>query len=202
MVEGDVVHHCDAGLEKRNRAVALVHFTDENLALADPGAGDSGARRDEVLHIGAVHDRRALSGAVQNPSDHADRGGLTARAGDANAQAGRVEEFGEKPRAGGNGGTVGARLARRGSLLNSRRRDQDLIRPAMPLPSCGWSSTPRARRKSNLSVSSPWSAHGQNPQTSPPLAWTIKASGSCRYRRRRKKVIFDWDIGQIYKRSR
>ena len=39
MVQGDVVHDGDAGLEKRNRAVALVHFTDENLALADPGAG-------------------------------------------------------------------------------------------------------------------------------------------------------------------
>jgi hypothetical protein len=39
MVQGDVVHDGDAGLEKRNRAVALVHFTDENLALPNPGAG-------------------------------------------------------------------------------------------------------------------------------------------------------------------
>ena len=47
----------------------------------------------------------------------------------------------------------------------------------MPLPSCGCSTTPRARRKSNRSVLRPWSSARSEPSTRPPLAWMIKASG-------------------------
>jgi hypothetical protein len=39
MIQGNVVHDCNAGIEKLNRAVALVHFTDENVAVAHPGTG-------------------------------------------------------------------------------------------------------------------------------------------------------------------
>src|SRR5712672_1998725 len=45
----------------------------------------------------------------------------------------------------------------------------------MPLPSCGCSSTPRARKKSNLSALRPWSSARSEPSTRPPLAWMIKA---------------------------
>src|SRR5262245_32868666 len=109
MVQGDVVHDCDAGLVKRNRAIALVQLTDQNLAVADPGAGKRRAYINKVLHIRAVHDRRILSTAVQNPAEHADRGGFTTRAGDADAQGGRVEEFGEKSRPSDDGGNNTAR---------------------------------------------------------------------------------------------
>src|SRR5471030_720628 len=101
MIQGNVVHGRHAGLEKRNRAIALVHFTDENVALADSGAGKRRVRVDEVFHIRAVHDRWAFSSTMQNPPNHADRGGLTARAGDTNAQGGTVEELGKKFRTGG-----------------------------------------------------------------------------------------------------
>src|SRR5262245_7576408 len=128
MIEGHVVHDCDPGLEKRNRAVALIYFTDENVAVAHPGTGKGGVRVNEVLHICAVHDRWVFSSAVQNPTDHANRGGLTARAGDTNAQTGGVEQLSEKFCAGDDGGTnttcgldVGYRL------LNSSGSDQDLI---------------------------------------------------------------------------
>ena len=127
MIERDVVHDRDARLKKRNRPVALVHFADEHLAFADPGAGERGVRGDEVLHVRAVHDRRALSGAMQNPADHADGGGLAAGAGDANAQGGSVEEFGEKPRARGDGGADAARGLHVGDrFLDRGGGDQDL----------------------------------------------------------------------------
>ena len=46
-------------------------------------------------------------------------------------KAGRVEEFGEKPRAGGDGGTNTTRGLHVGDrLLNSSRRDHDLTGPA------------------------------------------------------------------------
>ena len=44
----------------------------------------------------------------------------------------------------------------------------------MPLPSCGCSSTPRERRKSNRSVLRPWSSARSEPSTRPPPAWMIK----------------------------
>src|SRR5215467_9564530 len=78
MVQGDIVQNCDTGLEKRNRAVALVQLTDKNLALTDPGASKGRAHINEVLHIRAIHNRWTLSGAMQNPAEHADRGGLAA----------------------------------------------------------------------------------------------------------------------------
>ena len=56
-----------------------------------------------AAHIRAVHDRWASSGAMQNPPNHTDRGGLTARAGNTNAQTGVVKKLGEKPRAGDDG---------------------------------------------------------------------------------------------------
>ena len=89
VIERDVVHDRHARLEIGDRAVALVHLADEDVAVADPGAGKRRARVDEVLHVRAVHDRRALAGAVQDPADHADRRGLAAGAGDADAQARR-----------------------------------------------------------------------------------------------------------------
>ena len=96
VIERDVVHHRHAGLEIGNRAVALVDFTDEDVAVADPGAGKRRARVDEVVHVRAVHDRRTFAGAVQDPADHADGRGLAAGAGDTDAQGGAVEELGEK----------------------------------------------------------------------------------------------------------
>src|ERR1700738_4725735 len=104
MVKRDIVEDGDAGLEQRNRAVAFVHFADEELAIADPGAGKRRLRIQEVFHIRAIHDGWILAGAVQNPAEHPDRGGLAARAGDADARAGGVEELGKKLRAGGDGG--------------------------------------------------------------------------------------------------
>jgi hypothetical protein len=68
---------------------------------------------------------------MQNPADHADRGGLSARAGNTNAQGGTVEEFGEKPGAGGNYGanaTCGLHVADR--LLDSGGGNKDLTDPA------------------------------------------------------------------------
>src|SRR5438874_9504094 len=68
---------------------------------------------------------------MQNPTDHADGGRLTARARDTNAEIGRVEQLGEKSCAGDDRGTnttcgldVGDRL------LNSCGSDQDLTGPA------------------------------------------------------------------------
>src|SRR6516165_10230328 len=130
MVERDVVEDGDAGIEQRNRAVALVHFADENLALADRGAGKRGLRIHEVLHIGAVHDRWIHAGAVQNPADHADRGGLAARTGDTDAYAGSVEERGKQLRTSGDGSADTTRRLYVGHcLLNSSGRNQDLAGP-------------------------------------------------------------------------
>ncbi len=67
---------------------------------------------------------------MQNPAEHADRGGFTTRAGDADAQGGRVEEFGEKLRASDDGGTntaCGLHVGNR--LLNSGGRHHDLTGP-------------------------------------------------------------------------
>src|SRR6188768_879024 len=105
MVEGDVVQDCDARSEERDRPIALVHLTDERLAFTDPRTGESRVRGDEVLHIRSVHDRRALSSAMQNPTDHAHGSRLAARTGNSNPPSGRVKEFSEKPRAGCDGGT-------------------------------------------------------------------------------------------------
>jgi hypothetical protein len=67
---------------------------------------------------------------MQNPAEHADRGGLAARTGHTDAEPGRVEELGEKPRPGGDGGTNTTRGLHVGdSLLNGGGRDQDLTRP-------------------------------------------------------------------------
>src|SRR5262249_20862828 len=85
---------------------------------------------NEVLHIRAIHDRWVLSSAVQNPSEHADRGGLAARAGNSDAQSGRVEEFSEKFRAGGNSGTNAAGgLYIRDRFLHGSGCQQDLPAP-------------------------------------------------------------------------
>src|SRR3984893_4497011 len=130
MVKRDIVEDGDAGLEQRNRAVAFVHFADEELAIADPGAGKRRLRIKEVFHIRAIHDGWILAGAVQNPAEHPDRGGLAARAGDADARAGGVEELGKKLRAGGDGGadmTRGLHIGDR--LLNGSGRDQGLAGP-------------------------------------------------------------------------
>ena len=128
MVQGDVVQDCDARSIERNRPVALVHLTDERPALADPRTGESRARGDEVFHIRSVHDRRALSCAMQNPTDHAHRSRLAARTRNSNAPSGSVKEFSEKPRAGCDGGTDTTRgLHVRDCLLDSGGGDQDLI---------------------------------------------------------------------------
>src|SRR6266852_4486381 len=128
MIQRNVVHCCYAGLEKHNRAVALVHFTDENIAVTHPGAGKRRVQVDEVFHIRAVHDRWASSSAVQNPSDHPNRGRLAARARDTNPQSGTVEELSEKTRAGSDGGTDMTRGLHVGDrLLNSGGGDQDLL---------------------------------------------------------------------------
>src|SRR3954467_13612331 len=72
---------------------------------------------------------------MQDPAEHADRGGLATGAGDTDAQAGRVEEFGEKPRAGGDGGANTTRSLHVGDrLLDSSRRDYDLTGPADATP--------------------------------------------------------------------
>src|SRR6202050_1294931 len=70
VVKRYIVHDRHTRLEERNRAVALIDFADENIAIADPGAGKGRAWVDEVLHIGAVHNRWAFSSAMQNPADH------------------------------------------------------------------------------------------------------------------------------------
>jgi hypothetical protein len=59
------------------------------------------------------------------------RGGLTTRAGDTDAQTSTVEQLGEKLRAGGDGGTNTTRSLDVGDrLLNSSGCDQDLTGPA------------------------------------------------------------------------
>src|SRR5262249_38609254 len=114
--------------EKDERAVAFVDFTDKNLAVADSGAGKRRARTNEVAHISAVHDGWVLSGAVKNPAEHADRGGLAARASDAGGQHGRVEELSKKLRSRRHGGTNAARGLHVGHrLLDGSRRHQGLI---------------------------------------------------------------------------
>ena len=68
---------------------------------------------------------------MQNPPNHTDRGGLTARAGNTNAQTGVVKKLGEKPRAGDDGGTnTTCGLDVRDRLLDSSGGDQDLTGPA------------------------------------------------------------------------
>src|ERR1044072_2841430 len=96
MIQGDVIQDSDARSEERNRPVALVYLTDECLTFTDPGTGESRARGGEVLHIRAVHDRRALSCAMQNPTDPAHRRRLAARAAAPNEGRRSVEEFSEK----------------------------------------------------------------------------------------------------------
>src|SRR5215813_4411907 len=128
MIQRNVVHYRDPGLEKCNRTVALVHLTDKHVACADPGAGKRRVHVDEVLHIRAVHDRRAPTSTMQNPPDHADSGGLTARTGDTNSQGCTVKELGKKPRASSDGDTNTARgLHVRDRLLNSGGGHQDLL---------------------------------------------------------------------------
>src|SRR5262249_23686083 len=59
------------------------------------------------------------------------RGRLAARAGNADAEAGGVEELGEQPRAGRDGGADATRgLHVRDHLLDGSRGDQDLTGPA------------------------------------------------------------------------
>ena len=68
---------------------------------------------------------------MQNPPNHTDRGGLTARAGNTNAQTGVVKKLGEKPRAGDDGGTnTTCGLDVRDRLLDRSGGDQDLTGPA------------------------------------------------------------------------
>ena len=67
--------------------------------------------------------------ARQNPAEHADRGGLAARAGDTDAQGGRVEEFGEKLRACDSGTDTARGLHVGDRLLHSSGRHQDLTGP-------------------------------------------------------------------------
>jgi len=65
---------------------------------------------------------------MQNPPDHADSGGLTARTGDTNSQGCTVKELGKKPRASSDGDTNTARgLHVRDRLLNSGGGHQDLL---------------------------------------------------------------------------
>src|SRR5579864_5996331 len=114
-----------------NRAVALVHFADENVAVTDAGAGKRSARLDVVFHIRAIHDRRTSSGAVQNPPNHAHGRGLAAGAGDADAEPGAIEELSKKLCAGGDNGadtTRGLHVGYR--LLDGSGGDQDLTRAA------------------------------------------------------------------------
>src|SRR5262249_30529336 len=128
MIKRNVVHDGNARLEKDERAVALVDFTDENLAVADSRAGKRRARADEVAHIRAVHDGWVPSGAVKNPAEHADCRGLAACASDADGQPGRVEKVSKKLRARRHGGTNATRGLHVGHrLLDGSRRHQGLI---------------------------------------------------------------------------
>src|ERR1044072_4500850 len=129
MIQGDVIQDSDARSEEHNRPVPLVYLTDECLTFTDPGTGESRARGGKVLHIRAVHDRRALSCAMQNPTDHAHRGRLAARTRDPNAGRGSVEEFSEKlcSRCDDGTDTTGG-LHVRDCLLDSGGSDQYLIR--------------------------------------------------------------------------
>ena len=94
---------------------------------------------DEVLHLRAVHDRRVVPGAMQDPADHAGGGGFAAGAGDADAHGGAALKSSAsscarvmmaRRRA--------ARPARPGSFPRPRPRSP-AIWPALrtPLPSCG-----------------------------------------------------------------
>src|SRR5262249_18385465 len=105
MIKRNVVHDRDAGLEKCNGTVALVHLTDERVAFANLGAGKRRSRVDEIFHVRAVHDRRALASAMQNPANHANRGGFSAGTGDAHARFCTIEELRKKSRASGGSGT-------------------------------------------------------------------------------------------------
>src|SRR5215471_12009012 len=64
---------------------------------------------------------------MQNPTDHSDRSRFAARAGDSNAQTGRVEQLGEKFCTGDDGGadtTCGLDVGDR--FFDSSRSDQGL----------------------------------------------------------------------------
>ena len=130
MIQGNIVHNRYAGFEKRNRAITLVHFTDEYIALTDSGAGKRRTGVNEVFHIRTVHDRWASTSTMQNPPNHANRGGLAARACDTNTQSGIVEKLGKELSAGCDDGTDTTRGLHVGDrLLDSGGGNQDLTGP-------------------------------------------------------------------------
>ena len=58
VVEADVGQHRDLGPVEDDRPVAFVDLADEQLGVADQGAGERRRGGDEILHHCAVHDRR------------------------------------------------------------------------------------------------------------------------------------------------
>ncbi len=128
VVQGDVVQDRDPRAVEGDRAVALVDLADEDIAVADHGAGEGGVGRDEVLHHGAVHDRRVTPDRVQYPAEHPGRGRLAAGAAQGDAVRRGVEYLGQQLGAGHHTRTeTPGRLHVGHGVLDRGRGDQDLV---------------------------------------------------------------------------
>ena len=116
---------------------------------------------------------------MQNPADHAGGRRLAAGAGDADAQGGGIEQFGEKPRARGNGGADAPRGLHVGHrFLDRRRGDQDLTGAADAAAILRKErDASRAQEIESFGVASLIERAVGTP-TRPPLAWMISARGS------------------------
>ena len=138
---------------ERDRAVALVDLADEDVARADQRAGEGRVGRDEILHHRAVHHRRVAAGARAGSSRSCrwwsicrwcrrrrcrSRRGVEQLGEQLGARHQRARRRAARP---GTSGTVSSTAAEATTIWSAR---------VMPLPSCGKSAMPCARRKSNL----------------------------------------------------
>ena len=141
------------GRVERDRAVALVDLADEDIAVADDGAGERRVGRDEVLHHRAVHDGRDRGPArcriqpimpvvVDLPLVPATPMLRRAALNSSASSCGAGDQAGAPTRrAACTSGTVSSTAAEVTTIWSG---------PVTPLPSCGNSAMPRARRKSNF----------------------------------------------------
>jgi hypothetical protein len=128
VVEGDVGEHGDFRLVERDRAVALVYFTDERVAGPRQRTREGRVGGDEILHHGAVHHDGIAAERVQDPADHAGGGRFAGRAADRDRVRRLVEQAGQKLRA---REVIGAETAGglhvRHRLLDRGGGDQQLV---------------------------------------------------------------------------
>ena len=190
VVEADVVEHRDRRPVARDRAVALVHLADEDVAVADQRAGEGRVGRDEILHHRAVHHRRVAAGGVQDPADHAGDGRLAAGAGDADRQRRGVEQLGEQFGAGQPRGSRARRAATMSGTVSSTAAEATTI----------WSADDdaaavlREQRDAAARAGSrtwpaarPWSSARSEPATVAPRPGGSAPAAACRCRRCRRR---------------